>query len=68
MEERQRRSYRVHNEPCPICGRPMHAAKSNAKTCSPRCRQSLSRMNRATAAAAVAAAAVKKRKKQKRRR
>jgi len=51
-----------------MCGKSWHAAKSNVITCSPRCRQRLSRANRATAAAAAAAAAAARKKKKKRRR
>lgn len=62
MNERQRRSYRVHQVTCPMCGNLVKAAKSNVITCSTRCRQRLSRANRATAAAAAAAAKKKKKK------
>ena len=67
MQERKRRSYGVHLTVCPMCGDKFIAAKSNALTCSTRCRQRLSRANRATIAAAAAAAAKKKKKKKKRR-
>jgi len=64
MEERKRRSFKIHVNTCPMCGMLWRSAKSNVLTCSPRCRQRLSRANRATAAAAAAAAAKKKKKRQ----
>jgi len=66
MEERQRRSFLVHDITCPMCGKSWHAARSNVLTCSPRCRKRKSRANLATAAAAAAAAAKKKKKKRRR--